>query len=191
MSTVLIVGIICGVICLIFVIWFFSTWNRLTRLDKDADRAWSNIDVLLQQRYDMLPNLVNTVKGYASHEKEMFDQFAEARMAAVTARQAGDVSGVSAAEGMLAGIMPKIYAVSEAYPELKANENFLNLQKEIVSIENQVSDRREFYNSSATNFNTAIEMIPSNIVAGIKNCRPKDLFTITTPEVRERVNVEF
>ncbi len=191
MSTVLIVGIIAGVICLIFVIWFFSTWNRLTRLDKDADRAWSNIDVLLQQRYDMLPNLVNTVKGYASHEKEMFDQFAEARMAAVNARQSGDVAGVSAAEGMLAGIMPKIYAVSEAYPELKANENFLNLQKEIVSIENQVSDRREFYNSSATNFNTAIEMIPTNIVAGIKSCRSKDLFTVTAPEVRERVTVEF
>lgn len=191
MSTVLIVGIIVGVVGLILVVWFFSTWNRLTRLDKDADRAWSNIDVLLQQRYDMLPNLVNTVKGYAAHEKEMFDQFAEARMAAVNARQAGDVSGVSAAEGMLAGILPRIYAVSESYPDLKANENFLNLQNEISSIENQVSDRREFYNSAATNYNAAIEMIPTNIVAGMKGCKSKDLFTVTAPEVRQAVKVEF
>ena len=191
MSTVLIVGIICGVICLIFVIWFFSTWNRLTRLDKDADRAWSNIDVLLQQRYDMLPNLVNTVKGYASHEKELFEKFAEARQTASNALSQGDVSGVAAAEGMLGNMMPKIYALSEAYPELKADTQFLNLQKEITSIENQIADRREFYNASATNWNSAIQMIPTNIVAGFMSAKRRTLFEVVDPVEREVVKVEF
>ncbi|MEO2044261.1 MAG: LemA family protein [Nitrospinaceae bacterium] len=150
-----------------------------------------NIDVLLKQRYDMLPNLINTVKGYATHEKDLFEQFAQARNTASNALAGGDVKGVSQAEGMLSGMMPKIFALSEAYPDLKANTNFLELQKQIVSIENQVADRREFYNSSATNWNAAIQMVPTNIVAGFMGAIRRDLFEVTSQIERQAPKVEF
>jgi LemA protein len=173
------------------VFWFFSTWNRLIRLRENANQSWANIDVLLKQRYDMLPNLINTVKGYATHEKDLFEQFAQARNTASNALAGGDVKGVSQAEGMLSGMMPKIFALSEAYPDLKANTNFLELQKQIVSIENQVADRREFYNSSATNWNAAIQMVPTNIVAGFMGAIRRDLFEVTSQIERQAPKVEF
>ena len=179
-----------GVVLLILVIWFFSTWNRLVSLEENANNAWSNIDVLLNQRYDMIPNLVNMVKGYAAHEKEIFEQFAQARNTAAGALAQGDVKGVAAAEGMLAGLIPRINMVAEQYPELKANENFLGLQNQLVSLENQIADRREFYNAASTNFNKQIKMIPSNIVAGIKGCTQRDLWTVAA-HVRENVEITF
>ena len=188
MEAYVIAGIVVGVL---LVLWYVTTYNRLIRMRNECDRAWSNIDVLLQQRYDMLPNLVNTVKGYAKHEREIFEQFAEARQMASNARAAGDVGGVGVAEGMLAGIMPRIFAIAEDYPELQANEGFINLQKEIVSIENQVADRREFYNSAVTNWNISIEVIPANIVAGTMGAQRKDTFTVEAAEVRKAVKVEF
>jgi LemA protein len=187
----LILGIIAGVILLILVIWFFSTYNRLVRLKENVNKSWADIDVLLKQRYDMMPNLINTVKGYASHEKELFEKFAEARQTASNALAQGDVSGVAAAEGLLGGMMPKIYALSEAYPELKADTQFLNLQKEITTMENQVADRREFYNASATNWNAAIQMIPTNIVAAFMSAERRILFQVTIAAEREVVKVEF
>ena len=180
--------IVLGVLTLI---WFVSAYNRLIRMRNECERAWSNIDVLLQQRYDMLPNLVNTVKGYASHEKDIFLEFAEARKMAVKASAAGDVGGVSAAEGLLGGIMPRIFAIAEAYPELKADESFVNLQDEIVSIENQVADRREFYNSAVTNWNTAIEQIPTNFVGATMGAERKMHFPVETDKVRHTPHVEF
>ena len=175
----LIIGLlVVGVLFLFFIFWFFSTWNRLVGLEENAIQAWSNIDVLLRQRYDMLPNLENIVKGYATHEKELFMEFAKARQMAAGALQNKDVKGVGAAESMMAGMMPKINAVAEAYPELKADSSFLNIQNELVSIENQVADRREMYNSSATNYNKAIQMIPTTFVASIKGCQRRDLFEV-------------
>ncbi|MGB1462633.1 MAG: LemA family protein, partial [Candidatus Poseidoniaceae archaeon] len=171
-------------------IWFVTTWNRLVRLEKNVDQSWANIDVLLKQRYDMIPNLVNTVKGYATHEREIFEQFAQARQTAAGALAQGDVAGVAAAEGMLAGLMPRINMVAEQYPELKADSNFLNLQNQITALENQIADRREFYNASATSFNTAIETIPTNIVAGVKSCTERTLFEVVGIE-RENVTVSF
>ena len=150
----LIIGLLLvGVLFLFFIFWFFSTWNRLVALEENAIQSWSNIDVLLRQRYDMLPNLENIVKGYASHEKDLFMEFAKARQMAAGALQNKDVKGVSAAESMMANMMPRITAVAEAYPELKSDTSFLNIQNELVSIENQVADRREMYNATATNFN--------------------------------------
>lgn len=139
----------------------------------------------------MIPNLINTVKGYATHEKDLFEQFAQARNTASNALAGGDVKGVSQAEGMLSGMMPKIFALSEAYPELKADTQFLELQKQIVAIENQVADRREFYNSSATNWNAAIQMIPTNIVAGFMGAVRRDLFEVTSAAERAAPKVEF
>ena len=187
----LIGAIIGGVILLIMVIWFFSTYNRLIRLRENVNQAWSNIDVLLTQRYEMLPNLVKMVKSYASHEKELFEKFAAARQMAAGALQQGDVKGVSQAESMLSGVMPKIFALSESYPELKANENYLKLQDETVSIENQVSDRREFFNASATNWNAAISMIPTNIVAGFMGAVRRDLFEVESAAMRSAVQIDL
>ena len=182
---------IAGMLFLMIGFWFFSTWNRLIRLRENVNQSWANIDVLLKQRYDMLPNLINTVKGYATHEKDLFDQFAQARNTASSALAGGDVKGLSQAEGMLSGMMPKIFALSEAYPDLKANTNFLELQKQIVSIENQVADRREFYNSSATNWNAAIQMVPTNIAAGFMGAIRRDLFEVTSQIERQAPKVEF
>ena len=187
----LIGAIIGGVILLIMVIWFFSTYNRLIRLRENVNQAWSNIDVLLTQRYEMLPNLVKIVKSYATHEKELFEKFAAARQMAAGALQQGDVKGVSQAESMLTGVMPKIFALSESYPELKANENFMKLQEETVSIENQVSDRREFFNASATNWNAAIAMIPTNIVASFMSAARRDLFEVESAAMRSAVQLDL
>ena len=191
MSTGIVVGAIAGIIAIITLIWFISTWNRLVRLEENVNKSWADIDVLLKQRYDMIPNLVNIVKGYADHEKEIFEQFAIARQAAAGALSNGDVKAVGAAEGTLAGLMPRINMVAEQYPELKADTSFVNLQNQLVSLENQVSDRREFYNSSATNFNAAIQMIPTSIVAGMKGCVRRDLFEVTDPVQREAVQISF
>ena len=182
--------IIGGIIAAVVLIWFVTTWNRLVRLEKNVEQSWANIDVLLKQRYDMIPNLVNTVKGYATHEREIFEQFAQARQTAAGALAQGDVAGVAAAEGMLAGLMPRINMVAEQYPELKADSNFLNLQNQITALENQIADRREFYNASATSFNTAIETIPTNIVAGVKSCKERTLFEVVGIE-RDNVSVQF
>ena len=191
MSTGIVIGVIAAVVVLIVMIWFISTWNRLVRLEENVNKSWADIDVLLKQRYDMIPNLVNTVKGYASHEKEIFEQFALARQTAAGCLANGDVKGLGAAEGTLAALMPRINMVAEQYPELKADTSFVNLQNQLVSIENQVSDRREFYNASATNWNAAIQMIPTNIVASMKNAVRKDLFEVTDATVREAPQMTF
>ena len=191
MSAGIIIGVIAGIVAIILLIWFISTWNRLVRLEENVNKSWSDIDVLLKQRYDMIPNLVNIVKGYAKHEREIFEQFALARQTAAGALSSGDVRGVGAAEGALAGLMPRINMVAEQYPELKADTSFVNVQNQLVSIENQVSDRREFYNASATNWNAAIQMIPTSIVAGMKNAMRRDLFEVTDPVQREAVQISF
>lgn len=191
MSTTMVVGAIAAVVALIVLIWFISTWNRLVRSEENVNKSWADIDVLLKQRYDMIPNLVNIVKGYAEHEREIFEQFAVARQAAAGALSSGDVKAVGAAEGTLAGLIPKINMVAEQYPDLKADSSFVNLQNQLVALENQVSDRREFYNSSATNFNALIQMIPTSIVAGMKGCMRRDLFEVTDPVQREAVQIQF
>ena len=175
---------------LIIIAWFFSTWNRLVRLEKDVDRAWANTDTLLQQRYDMIPNMVNIVKGYAEHEKEIFGELTEARKTFAAASSSGDVSGVMAAESMLSQAMPKLLALSEAYPDLKANTNFLSLQDDYKEIEDSVTDQRQLYNSSATNYNTAIEIIPDSIVASFKGCKERVLYE-ADHNARGSVSIEF
>lgn len=190
MDALMIGLIVGGFILLIFGFWFFSTWNRLVRLEENANKSWADIDVLLKQRYDMIPNLVNIVKGYAEHEREIFEQFALARQTAAGCLAQGDVKGVGAAEGMLSGLMPRINMVAEQYPELKADTSFVNLQNQLVALENQLADRREFYNASSTNFNSAIQMIPTNFVAATKGCMRRDLFVVEGVQ-RENVQISF
>ncbi len=186
----LIVGLIVGLVFLVFIVWFFSTWNRLINLEENVNKSWADIDVLLKQRYDMIPNLVNMVKGYAKHEKDLFMEFAKARQSAAGALSSGDVRGVGAAEGAFAGLMPKINMVAEQYPDLKANSSFINLQNQLVALENQVADRREFYNSSVTSFNKTIQMIPTVFVANMKGSERRQLFEVFAEE-RENVIIDF
>ncbi len=187
----IIIAVIGGIFTLGLVIWYFGTWNRLIALKERAEKSWSDIDVLLQQRYDELGNLLSTVKGYAKHEKEIFEKFAEARQNAASAASTGNVAGVVSAEAALGGMLPKIFALSEDYPELKADTNFLNLQQRISELEERVADRREMFNSSVTNWNMAIQMIPTVIVARHMNAQEKALFEVTNAAVREAPKLEF
>lgn len=190
MNAEFVIGIIAVVLFVLFLIWFFSTWNRLVGLEENINQSWANIDVLLKQRYDMIPNLLETVKGYAKHESGIWDQFADARKMAAGALANGDVAGVSKAESMLAGMMPKINVVVEQYPELKADSSFVLLQTQLVSLENQIADRREFFNATATSFNKVIQMIPTSIVASVKGCIRRELFVVQGIE-RENVKIQF
>ena len=139
----------------------------------------------------MIPNLVNVVKGYTKHEEAIFGELIEARKVASGALSAKDVSGLVAAEAVLGEMVPRLFAISEDYPDLKADSSFVNLQNEMVSIENQVSDRREFYNSSVTNWNTAICVIPANFVARSMGAQTRDMFQVDNALARKAVKVEF
>jgi LemA protein len=191
MSSVLIIGgAIAGFFLLIAVFWFFSTWNRLVSLELNVDNSWAQISVLLKQRYDMIPNLVNIAKGIAKHEIEFFDKLFDARRAAAGALQSGNIEGTARAESTFAAMIPRINMVAEQYPELKSDSSFLNIQNQLVALENSIADRREFYNSSVTTFNKAIQMIPTVFVANVKGCERRALFEIFDHE-RENVVIEF
>lgn len=180
-----------GLLILVLLFWAIGLYNRIIRAENECDRMWSNVDVVLQQRYDQFSSLVETIRGYAKHEKEMFDQFAEARMAAASASKGGDVGGVMKNEALLGQMLPKIYAVAEQYPDLKANENFLALQNQISDIENIISDRREGYNAAATNFNNMIEVFPNVIVANWMSRKELELYVMDDVGARQRPTLEF
>ena len=175
---------------LVVLFWGIGLYNRIVRAENECDRMWSNVDVVLQQRYDQFTSLVETIRGYAKHEKEMFDQFAEVRMAAAGASKGGDIGGVMKNEALLGQMLPKIYAVAEQYPDLKANENFLQLQNEISDMENIISDRREAYNAAATNFNNLIEVFPNVVVANWMGKGELELYVADVAS-RERPSLEF
>ena len=180
-----------GLLVLVLLFWAIGLYNRIVRAENECDRMWSNVDVVLQQRYDQFTSLVETVRGYAKHEKQMFDQFAEARMAAASASKGGDVGGVMKNEALLGQMLPKIYAVAEQYPDLKASENFLALQDQISDIENIISDRREAYNAAATNFNNLIEVFPNVMVANWMGKGEIELYVMDDMTARQRPSLEF
>ena len=180
-----------GLLVLVLLFWSIGLYNRIIRAENECDRMWSNVDVVLQQRYDQFTSLVETIRGYAKHEKEMFDQFAEARMAAAGASKGGDIGGVMKNEALLGQMLPKIYAVAEQYPDLKANENFLQLQNEISDMENIISDRREAYNAAATNFNNLIEVFPNVMVANWMGKGELELYVMDDMTARQRPSLEF
>ena len=179
-----------GLLILVLLFWGIGLYNRIIRAENECDRMWSNVDVVLQQRYDQFTSLVETIRGYAKHEKEMFDQFAEVRMAAAGASKGGDIGGVMKNEALLGQMLPKIYAIAEQYPDLKANENFLQLQNEISDMENIISDRREAYNAAATNFNNLIEVFPNVMVANWMGKSELELYVADVAS-RERPSLEF
>ncbi len=151
-------------------------YNRLVGLRQTTKQAWSDIEVQLKQRQDLVPNLVNVVKGYAKHEKETLNEVIEARNAAVKANGVGDTA---AAEGMLSQALGKLFALAEAYPDLKANTNFLQLQDQLADVENKIAASRRFYNNSVQEYNTAREQFPANLIAGTFGFNPRDFFEST------------
>lgn len=163
-------------------------YNRLVKLSTLVDEAWSGIDVQLKKRYDLIPNLVETVKGYASHEKETFENVTKARS---QAQNATTVEGQQAAENQLNRALINLYAVAEQYPELKANENFLSLQSELSDIESDIEKSRRYYNGTTRDYNILIDQFPSNIIAGATNFKKAAFFEIDTEIERQNPQVKF
>jgi LemA protein len=167
--------------------YFLSIYNGLVALRNNIKRSWSNIDVLLKQRHDELPKLISTCQGYMQHERAVFDKLSEARAALAGARSVAERAG---AEGQLSKALGAIFAVAEAYPDLKANQSFIQLQSRISDLENQIADRREYYNDTVTTFNTRIQQIPDQFVAGMLGCVPAEVFQVEAEDRRD-VEVKF
>lgn len=175
------------IVIVVLIIWIIAMYNGLIRMKNRVDEAWSDIDVQLKRRHDLIPNLVNTVKGYAAHEKEVFDKVTTARAAAMGA---GTAEAKGQAENMLSGALKSLFAVAEAYPDLKANQNFLELQRELTDTEDKIMAARRFYNGNVRDFNTKIQVFPTNIFAGMLNFAKREFFQAEAGE-KENVNVQF
>ena len=185
-----IVLIVAGVIVVIVLLWLMGAYNGLVRLRNQVKNAWAQIDVQLKRRWDLIPNLVETVKGYAAHEKETLQNVTEARNIAQGAAGKGVAAQADAESGLVAALS-RLMVVVEAYPDLKANQNFLALQEELTSTENKISFSRQFYNDVVMRFNTRTEVFPTNIVAGMFNFKQAELFELKDEAAREAPKVEF
>jgi LemA protein len=178
------------IVLALVVIWAIAGYNSFVRLINRTKEAWADIEVQLKRRYDLIPNLVNTVKGYASHESGTFEKVTEARTKAMA------TSGTSAehaqAENMLTGALKSVFALAEAYPDLKANTNFLELQRELSDTENKIQASRRFYNTNVRDLAIAVESFPGNIIAGIFKFKKMDLFDLADDDVAQKnVEVKF
>lgn len=174
-------------VVVILVGWLIAMFNRLVVLKNRAKEAWSDIDVQLKRRYDLIPNLVETVKGYATHEKELLEKVTQARAIAM---QAQGMQGRAQAENMLSDTLKSLFAVSENYPDLKASANFLELQRELSDTENKIQAARRFYNTNVRDLNIAVEVFPANMFANIFGFKQMELFEALTGE-KEFVKVQF
>ncbi len=184
-------AIIIGVIVLVLAGIVIAIYNSLVTLRVRVEEAWSDITVQLKRRADLIPNLVETVKGYASHEREVFEKVTEARSQVVNATNQGP-EATAKAENVFEGALKSLFAVAEAYPDLKANENFLQLQQELVDTEDKIQASRRFYNGGVRDLNTKIETFPSNIIAGMFNFVKKEFFEVEDmASVENPVDVKF
>ena len=175
-------------IIVIVILWMVGMYNGLVRLRNQVKNAWSQIDVQLKRRHDLIPNLVETAKGYMKHERETLDSITQARSHAV---EASGVADQAKAEGELSNALSRFMLVVENYPDLKASQNFLSLQEELSSTENKVGFARQFYNDQVQTFNTKIESVPTNIMANMFNFKQAEFFEIETPSEREAPKVQF
>ena len=186
-------------ILVVLVIWVISIYNRLVALKNRFKNAFSQIDVQLKRRYDLIPNLVETAKGYMKFERETLEAVIAARNSAQAAvgRAAADpanaeaMKALTSAEGQLTGVLGRFFALAEAYPDLKANQNMLQLQEELSSTENKVAFSRQAYNDAVMEYNTRIESFPDNVFAGMFTFRPAELYQVETPEEKAPVKVSF
>jgi LemA protein len=179
--------VVIGVIVVIAII-VIGLYNALTRLRVRADSAWADIDTQLKRRYDLIPNLVETVKGYASHEKGTFERVTEMRAAAINAQ---GVAEQAKAENMLTAALRSVFAVAENYPQLRASENFTQLQRSLAEIEDTIQAARRYYNAVVRDYNTKVHVIPSSLVAWMFNFKDREYFELESPEEREAPKVDF
>lgn len=186
MSFIYVIG---GILLLVFV-WIIVAYNRFVALVNRAKEAWADIDVQLKRRYDLIPNLVSTVKGYAAHESTAFEKVTQARAAAMGA---GSLTEKNQAENQLTGALKSLFAVAEAYPDLKANQNFLELQRELTDTEDKIQSARRFYNGNVRDLNTAIESFPGNFIASTFHFSKMELFDLDGSDTaaKEPVKVSF
>ncbi len=184
-SSFLVPGIVIGVIVLV-VLWFIGIYNGLVRARNESKNAWSQIDVQLKRRHDLIPNLVETAKGYMKHEAETLEKVVQARNLAAAARGPAEAGR---AEGALGAALSGFFAIAESYPDLKANQNFLSLQEELASTENRIGFARQAYNDAATTYNNKREVFPANLVAG--SFQPAELFELKDEVQREAPKVKF
>jgi LemA protein len=168
------VWIVVGVV-VVLLLWAVATYNRLVRYRNQIDNAWSQIDVQLRRRYDLIPNLVNTVKGYAAHEKQIFENVAAARSAGIAAKGVGEQAQ---AENQITQALRQLFAVVENYPDLKANQNFLALQEELTGTEGKIAFARQFYNDQVLGYNNLIQQFPSRVIAGFGGFKAREYFQI-------------
>ena len=180
--------IILLIVAILLVVWVISVYNGLVSSRIKTENAWSQIDVQLQRRFDLIPNFVETVKGYMTHESETFEKIAQLRTSWANSSSVGEKAKL---DGELSGTLKTIMAVSENYPELKASKNFTDLSEELRNTENKISFSRQFYNDSVTKYNTKLELFPSSLVAGMFNFQKKELFTAESDEARKNVKVDF
>ncbi len=182
--------VVLGIVAFVVIAVIFM-YNKLIRLKNRVAEAWSDIDVQLKRRYDLIPNLINTVKGYAKHERETLERVVEARNQAMSAQKGGDAKKQAEAENMLSSTLKSIFALAESYPDLKANQNFLELQREISDTENKIQASRRFYNGNVKDFNIALELFPTNMIAGTLGFAKRDFFEIGDEEEKKNIEVKF
>jgi LemA protein len=182
MTTLIVVGVL-----VLIVLWAISTYNAFVNLRGRVDNAWAQIDVQLKRRYDLIPNLVETVKGYMAHEKEIFEKLAELRAAAMGATSVKDIGD---ANNQMSATLKTLFAVAENYPELKANENFLKLQEELANTENKIAFARQFYNDVVMQYNAKQQRIPDLFIARLMNLTPREYYPVEE-EARQRLEIHF
>ena len=179
---------IIGVAIVIIAAWLIGVYNGLIKKRNQTDEAWSDIDVQLKRRYNLIPNLVETVKGYAKHESSVFQKVTEARASAMNAKGA---KAKAEAENMLSNTLKSLFAVSENYPELKASNNFLKLQDELSDTENKIQASRRFYNGNVRDFNTKLQVFPTNMIAGMLGFKAREFFEVKDENARKNPEVKF
>jgi len=187
MGIVILVGLVVFLVVVGVLVYLLTIYNSLVRLRNDIDKAWSNIDVLLKQRHDELPKLIETCKGYMQYEQETFKKVVEARNAY---SNASSLPQKAMADNMLTGALKSLFAVSEKYPDLKANNNFMQLQNRISELEEKIADRREFFNDDVNTYNIRIQQLPDVFVAGMMGLKHKDMFKVTDAD-RQDVEVKM
>ncbi len=187
---VLLGWIVVGIIALVL-LWVWAMYNGLVTLKTRTQEAWADIDTQLKRRFDLIPNLVSTVQGYARHEKELFDNVTKARAQAMQAHAGGDLADIAKSQAVLGGALQGILAVAENYPDLKASQNFLGLQDELSDTENKIQAARRFYNGNVRDYNIKLQVFPNNILAGMFGFTAMKFFELEEAAQREPVKVQF
>lgn len=186
-TTLIIILVVLG----LAIFWLIGLYNGLIRLKNRVEEAWSDIDVQLKRRHDLIPNLVNSVKGYMTHEKELLENVTKYRSQAMAAQESGDTTALASAESALGSMLGQLQIAVEAYPDLKANQNVAQLMDELSDTENKIQAARRFYNSQTRDFNTKIESFPNNVFAGMLNFTKFEFFEVDDASERENVTVEL